>query len=730
MATSLIIVESPTKVKTIKKFLGKEFEVKACMGHVRGLPSKTGSVDVVNDFEPHYEILPQSSKHLNQIKKAIPSFETIYLATDLDREGEAIAWHLAEALGLNRNGKKKKLEIKRITFNEITKPALDEALKHPRKISTSLVDAQQARVVLDYLFGFNLSPFLWRKVRSGLSAGRVQSPALRMICEREMEIRSFKEEESWSITAELSSSESPAPETTFKAHLIEIAGKKFEKLDIRSETEAQTIIISLNNASYRVKSIEKKERKENPPPPLITSTLQQEASTKLGFPAKKTMSLAQKLYEGVDIAGESEGLITYMRTDSFHIAAEALENIRRCINDTFGAEYVNKTVRRFIQKSRTAQEAHEAIRPTDIFRTPESIKSYLAPDQFNLYDLIWRRALCSQMSQSVEDRISVDIQGGDAHIFRATGSTITFLGFRKALFSEKKIPIDKEATILPPLVKNQELKLVSLIPQQHFTKPPPRYTEASLVKTLEEHGIGRPSTYATIISVLQERDYVKLVERKFIPQEIGMVVHKLLKDHFLQYVDYQFTARVEEELDAIARGENGWKPVVRNFWEPFIHLIKVKSSEVKKSDIVSEPSDEQCPECGKPLVIRLGPYGRFLGCTAYPQCRFMKPLSDDQGAVDSNEKETEETCEKCGRPMVMRRGRFGIFLGCSGYPECNNTKKINQGTKAEEQSVDQKCEKCGATLVIRKSRYRKLFLACPNYPKCTYATSLKKNADS
>ena len=383
-------------------------------------------------------------------------------------------------------------------------------MKHPRKISMSLVDAQQARVVLDYLFGFNLSPFLWRKVRSGLSAGRVQSPALRLICERELEIRDFKEEEYWSITAELSSSHPSKPETTFKAQLIEIKGKKLEKLAIKNKAEAEKIVRSLDNVSYRVKKIQKKERKENPPPPFITSTLQQDANTKLGFSAKKTMSIAQKLYEGVDIEGVSEGLITYMRTDSFHLAATAIEDIRRCIEEKFGPDYVNKTVRRFKQKSKTAQEAHEAIRPTDVFRTPEMVKSYLTPEQFKLYDLIWRRALASQMSQLVEDRVTVDIVGGKDYVFRAHGSNIKFPGYRKVLIPEKESSAIKDITTLPSLIKNQELSLVKLIPQQHFTKPPPRYTEASLVKTLEDYGIGRPSTYATIISVLQERNYVRL----------------------------------------------------------------------------------------------------------------------------------------------------------------------------------------------------------------------------
>ncbi len=729
MGKSLVIVESPTKVKTIKKYLGENFEVMACMGHVRGLPSRSGSVDVKNDFETHYETLPKSSKHLRQIKKAVPSFEKIYLATDLDREGEAIAWHLLQALDLERKNKKNVPEIKRITFHEITRSAIEEAMKHPREISESLVDAQQARVVMDYLYGFNLSPFLWRKVRSGLSAGRVQSPALRMICERELEIEAFREEEYWTVSAVLSSSETPSSETTFEAHLIEVHGKKLGKLDIKNEGQAQEIVAGLHDASYRVRSIQKKERKINPPPPLITSTLQQEASTKLGFSAKKTMSLAQQLYEGVEIAGESEGLITYMRTDSYHIAATAIESVRACIRETFGAEFVNKTVRRFKSKSKTAQEAHEAIRPTDIFRKPELVKQCLKPDQLRLYDLIWKRALASQMAQSEEDRVTVDIQAGEGNILRSVGTTMTFAGFRRVLGAEEDASA-KDQVNLPPLSTDQLLTLISLNPQQHFTKPPPRYTEASLVKALEDHGIGRPSTYATIISVLQDRDYVRLENRRFIPQEIGMVVHKLLKDHFTQYVDYHFTAKIEEDFDSIAQGNQTWKPVVRKFWDPFSDLLKVKNAEVRKSDIVSEPTDEVCPECGKPLVNRLGPYSRFLACTGYPKCRYTKPLDNGEDAVEGALQETEEVCEQCGRPMAVKRGRYGSFLGCSGYPECKNTKRLGGGPGGELQAVGQKCEKCGAQLVVRKNRFGKLFLACPNYPKCTYATSYRQKAVS
>ena len=728
MAESLLIVESPTKVKTINKFLGEKFQVMACMGHVRGLPSRSGSVDIHNDFTPHYEIIAQSARHLTLIKKALNNVKEIYLATDLDREGEAIAWHLVEALGLDKEGKKKKIALKRITFHEITEPAITEALKHPRNVSLPLVDAQQGRAVLDYLFGFNLSPFLWRKVRSGLSAGRVQSPALRMICERELEIRAFKEDEYWTITAVLSTEKPAAPDTTFNALLIAINDRPLEKLGIKNETHAGEITAALRDAPFQVKKIQKQERKENPAPALITSTLQQEASTKLGFSAKKTMNLAQRLYEGVEIGGESEGLITYMRTDSFNIAAVAIESIRSLIRQRFGSEYLNKTIRRFKQKSKTAQEAHEAIRPTDIARTPESLKSYLHPDQYKLYDLIWRRTLATQMSQSIEDRVSVDIQAGAGgnYLCRAHGSVLTFPGFKKAFLSEKETKSKQETDALPPLNKNQDLALVVLNPEQHFTKPPPRYTEASLVKALEEYGIGRPSTYASIISVLQDREYVKLESRKFIPQEIGMIVHKLLKDHFSQYVDYQFTAKVEDELDSIARGETSWKGVVKNFWEPFSQLIKKKNAEVKKSDVVNEPTDEICPECGKPLVSRLGPYSRFLACTGYPHCRFVKPTGAEESFLETEDKKTDEVCEKCGLPMAVKRSRFGLFLGCSGYPACTNTKPLGGGPRENAKASDEKCEKCGEFLVIKKNRFGRTFLACPNYPKCTYAKSLKK----
>jgi len=727
MANSLVIVESPTKVKTINKFLGKDFQIMACMGHVRGLPSRPGSVDVNNDFTPHYEILPKTLKYLNQIKKALEKVKEVYLATDLDREGEAIAWHLVEALNLNEEEKKRKIAIKRIVFHEITESAITEALKHPRKISLPLVDAQQGRVVLDYLFGFNLSPFLWRKVRSGLSAGRVQSPALRMICERELEIRAFKEEEYWTITAELSPDFPPTPNSTFKASLIEVDNRPLEKLEIKTKDQAREIIAGLESKTFWVKKIQKQERKENPPPPFITSTLQQEANTKLGFSAKKTMSIAQKLYEGVEIGGESEGLITYMRTDSFNLANIAVESIRQLIPKIFGPEYLNNTIRRFKQKSKTAQEAHEAIRPTDIYRTPESLKSHLTPDQYKLYDLIWRRTIATQMSPAVEERISVDIAGGEHYLFRAHGLNLIFPGFKKVFLEDKarEAKSKKETESLPPLNKNQALTLVNLVPEQHFTKPPPRYTEASLVKALEEYGIGRPSTYATIISVLQERDYVTMENRRFVPQEIGMVVHKLLKEHFPQYVDYQFTARIEEELDSIARGEISWKQVVRNFWEPFIELIKKKSVEIKKSDILNEPTNEQCPKCGKPLVNRLGPYSRFLACSGYPKCRFIK--SNGVTPLEDKDNKTNEICEKCGLPLVIKRGRFGNFLGCSGYPDCNFTKPLLGEAKNQTMVSEERCEKCGEFLVIKKNRYGKFFLSCPNYPKCNYAKSIKKN---
>jgi DNA topoisomerase-1 len=722
IAPSLIVVESPTKAKTLSQFLGKQYEVLACMGHVRALPSKSGSVDISKDFEPRYAVLPQSKKHLDRIEKALRHCGTVYLATDMDREGEAISWHLTVSLGLG-NGtpparKGRPLEVKRIVFHEITREAIEEALKNPRAISSQLVDAQQARVVLDYLYGFNLSPLLWKKIRPGLSAGRVQSVALRLICEREKEIQDFVPQEYWTIRADLASRGDDSPGPVFSADLVEMDGGKLDKFQIGNQEAADAIVSRLNGAAYAVKEIRRKEVKRNPAPPFTTSTLQQEASRKLRFSAKKTMSIAQKLYEGIALDEGMKGLITYMRTDSVHLAESALYSIKEKILALYGKAYCLKHPRVFKQKSKNAQEAHEAIRPTDITLTPEELQARLTPDQYKLYDLIWKKTIACQMAQAVLDAVAVDIAAGDGFLFRATGSTVVFPGFMKVYTEGKDDNGNEKEMMLPQLSEEQGLDLRALVPEQHFTQPPPRYTEATLVKTLEEYGIGRPSTYASIIEILKTRRYVTITDRRFFPEDLGVTVNGLLVDHFPRYVDYHFTAHLEEELDEIARGEIEWKPVVRNFWKPFINLIGKKETEIKRHEIITEKTDEVCPQCGKNLIIRLGRYGKFLGCSGYPECRYIRSLAGKENGVVEQDAAAGETCEKCGKPMVVKEGRYGKFLACSGYPACKSIKSLNKSVP-----TGIKCPECGEGDVIgKKTRRNRIFYGCSRYPQCSFAT--------
>ncbi|MDY7033641.1 MAG: type I DNA topoisomerase [Thermodesulfobacteriota bacterium] len=734
MSKSLVIVESPAKANTIKKFLGKDFMVMASMGHIRALPSKSGSIDVENDFEPKYHILPQRKKDLSQIKKALEKCDALYLATDIDREGEAIAWHLLEALDLNHRKSHKKrdkrppLSIKRITFYEITKEAILNAIKNPRDIIQYLVNAQQARAVLDYLYGFNLSPFLWKKVRYGLSAGRVQSVALRLICEREEEIQKFMPKEFWTISAKLSTTEKPLPSTTFKATLVEINGKKLKKFSISNEESAKSVAKELEDAEYHVIDIIEKETSRTPPPPFTTSTLQQEAFRKLGFPAKKTMSIAQRLYEGIEIQTESVGLITYMRTDSVNISPNALQQAKYMIVQLFGDEYALKTPRHFKNRAKNVQEAHEAIRPTDFEKKPEELKSFLNRDQWKLYRLIWRRAIACQMAKAILNNISVDISAKGTHIFRVSGSVMKFQGFSK-VYQEGRDNGEKEKEeILPPLRKSQSLSLLEIITDQHFTQPPSRYSEASLVKTLEEYGIGRPSTYAAIMNTLLLRGYVKIIKRYFHPEDTGATVNKLLVTHFNKYVDYDFTAKMEEDLDQIAKGEKEWKEIVRQFWGPFVTLINEKDQEIKKSDVTDEETGEKCPKCDGDLIIKLGRYGKFYACKRYPQCKYSRPFNEQEINEEDIPPESKN-CGQCGKPMIVKNGRFGKFLACSGYPECRNTKRIIE-TKSgdrqikEDEITDEKCEKCGGHFLIKRTRYGNRFLSCQNYPKCRNAKAL------
>ncbi|HEY5975311.1 MAG TPA: type I DNA topoisomerase, partial [Geobacteraceae bacterium] len=549
MPTHLVIVESPAKAKTIEKFLGADYRVLASFGHVRALPSKQGSVDVAHDFTPKYQVLPESKKHIDAIKKELKGADSLLLATDPDREGEAISWHLLAALGLDNP--KVTLPIRRVVFHEITKDAIVHAVENPRDISQELVDAQQARSILDYLVGFNLSPFLWKKIRYGLSAGRVQSVALRLICEREKEIKAFQTQEYWSIGAELATGKGQK----FTANLVEAAGKKLDKFDIPAEEAATTLVKALEKGAYTVDKVTRSERKRTPAPPFTTSTLQQEAARKLGFSAKKTMSTAQKLYEGINIAEGAVGLITYMRTDSVVLSNQALEEAKEVIGALYGKEYTLAKPRFFKNKAKNAQEAHEAVRPTSIARTPAELKKYLTSDQFKLYDLIWKRTVACQMAEALLDQTSVDIGAGPGYRFRAAGTVIRFPGFMKLYIEGVDDQNEEKEGTLPALSEGERLDLLKLLPEQHFTQPPPRYTEASLVKTLEEYGIGRPSTYASIMNTLVERKYARLDSKRFFPEDVGMVVSDLLVNHFSQYVDYNFTANLEEELDQVSRGE-------------------------------------------------------------------------------------------------------------------------------------------------------------------------------
>jgi DNA topoisomerase-1 len=717
MPKKLIIVESPAKVKTILKFLSKDYDVVSSNGHVRALPSKNGSVDIDNNFTPLYQILPEKKKVIDEIKRHLKGIQTIYLATDRDREGEAIAWHLSEVL----NVKKKNIEIKRITFNEITKRAVTEALKNPRDIALDLVNAQKARVVLDYLVGFNLSPFLWKKVRYGLSAGRVQSVALRLVCEREQEIKDFVVEEYWTITSELYGKN--AKKDTFNANLTKIDNKKIDKMFIKDKKQADSLLDNIKKCDFVVDEVSEKNVKRNPAPPFITSTLQQEASRKLHFGAKKTMMTAQKLYEGISVKGESVGLITYMRTDSVRMADEAKREIAELIKKKYGDDYTLKGgTREFKSKVKRAQEAHEAIRPTHVENTPKSLKKYLNDDAYKLYELIWNRAVASQMASAEFKNVSADIKAGEKFVFHATGSTMLFDGFLKVYKEGKDNQVDNnEYVLLPELKKGQPLNLKELFPTQHFTQPPPRYSEATLVKTLEENGIGRPSTYANIVNTLIVRKYVHLESRRFIPDDVGMIVSKLLSEHFKKYVDYDFTASLEEELDGIAHGEKEWEPFVKNFWEPFISKLNEKDKAVKKSDVTSEDTDKICPECKGKLKIKLGKAGRFYGCSNFPDCKHTAPLEDSSPESKVNEV-TKEICEKCGKPMVIKAGRFGKFLGCSGYPDCRNIHPLH---KPEKTGV--KCPECKEGEITKKMsmKFKRPFYSCDKYPKCKFILNFK-----
>jgi DNA topoisomerase-1 len=713
---NLVIVESPAKAKTIKKYLGPDFEVVASYGHVRDLIPKEGAVDPEHGFEMKYQVIDRNEKHVQAIGKKLKQADALYLATDPDREGEAISWHLYELLKARRQLGTK--PVHRVVFNEITKRAVQEAVAHPRGLSFDLVNAQQARRALDYLVGFNLSPLLWKKVRRGLSAGRVQSPALRLICERESEIEAFTRQEYWTIEADCTKDTRP-----FTAKLVELGGEKVEQFSVTDGTRAEEVRGTLEGSAQgrlRVEQVERKQRKRFPAPPFITSTLQQEAARKLGFTAQRTMRVAQQLYEGVDVGGGAVGLISYMRTDSVNLAQEALAEIRSYVTERYGADHLPEQPRRYKTKAKNAQEAHEAIRPTSILREPGQVKGHLSQEQFRLYELVWKRTLACQMEHALINQVSVNLSAAPGNLFRATGSTVAQPGFMRVYLEgrdDTTAADDDEESSLPSLEEGELVDLAAIRAEQHFTEPPPRYSEATLVKALEEYGIGRPSTYAAIISTLQEREYVVLDKKRFLPTDVGRVVNKFLTEHFDTYVDYDFTARLEDELDAVSRGEEDWVPLLEQFWRPFKERVDHTQENVKRSDVTQEPIDETCPQCGGQLSIRLGRNGRFIGCTNYPACDYTRDLNADKAEPEPREVVEGRVCPKCGSELEIKNGRYGKFVGCSAYPKCKHIEPLE---RPEDTGVT--CPKCGkGTLQKKKSRRGKVFYSCSSYPRCDYA---------
>ncbi|NLY42666.1 MAG: type I DNA topoisomerase [Clostridiaceae bacterium] len=692
MPNYLVIVESPAKAKTIKKYLGKNYKVLASMGHLRDLPKSQMGVDIENNFEPKYITIRGKGELLSQLKKEAKNSDKVFLATDPDREGEAISWHLATVLNIDKNQKC------RIVFNEITKPAIKNAIKSPRPIDQDLVNAQQARRILDRIVGYKLSPLLWRKVRKGLSAGRVQSVATRLICDREEEIESFVPQEYWSILAHLVDEKSGS---SFEAKFY---GMKKEKIELKSEEDVKSILSSLKDAQYVVTQIKKGQRSKAPAPPFITSTLQQEASRKLGFTSQRTMMAAQQLYEGVDIKGlGTVGLITYMRTDSTRISTEAQDAAREYIRRKYGSEYVPEEPRQYKSK-KGAQDAHEAIRPTDISLEPMQVKDSLKPDQYKLYKLIWERFIASQMSSAVFDTLSVDIEAND-YLFKASGSNVRFPGFM-LLYVEGKDDADEEKEDrIPELVENQQLKLKKLEPKQHFTQPPPRYTEATLIKALEEKGIGRPSTYAPIITTIISRGYVEREKKQLKPTELGRIITDIMKEYFKDIVDVEFTANMEQQLDEVEEGNKEWVEVLRDFYEPFENTLKQAEAKIGPIEIQEEVSDEKCEKCGRNMVIKHGRYGKFLACPGFPECRNAKPLLENTGV----------NCPLCGGKIYIKKTKKGKkYYGCENNPKCE--------FMSWDEPVKEFCPQCGGILV-KKTSGKNAVVRCFN-KECNYERRL------
>jgi DNA topoisomerase-1 len=717
---SLVIVESPAKANTINKYLGKEYVVKASLGHVKDLPKSKLGVDIENDFEPVYELIPGKEKVVKELRTAAKGADRILLAADPDREGEAICQHLKEILEGN------KADVYRVLFNEITPKAIRAAVENPGRINQHIVDAQQARRILDRLVGYQISPLLWDKVRRGISAGRVQTVALRLIVEREREIQAFVPEEYWSIIAKLEAHEPPQ----FNARLVKFKGKNVE---VKNQAEADHILDVVRKSELRVESVVTKEKKRNPVPPFTTSKLQQDAARRLRFTVKKTMMLAQRLYEGIDLGGDEGriGLITYMRSDSTRVSDDALEMVRAYISDVYGGPYLpDKPV--IYKSKKDAQDAHEAIRPTFVGRTPDDLKPFLSEDEMKLYRLIWTRFIASQMNPAVYDQTTIEISAKD-YLFRENGRVMKFDGFLKVYEESSDVETGKptgeeeDDIALPPLTVGETLRLLDLTPRQHFTEPPPRYTEASLVKMLEEKGIGRPSTYATILTTIQDREYVTKDQGKFRPTELGTVVTNMLVKHFEDIFDVQYTARMEEELDEVEEGKMTWVQALDEFYKKFAKDLKQASKNMENLKKQELPTEEVCEKCGSPMVIKWGQFGSFMACSGYPECKNTKEIASEEPAKEGGDAAAAEAepepCENCGKPMALKRGRFGQFLACTGYPECKTTRKIASGTKTAKKpdmELDETCPQCGqAKLKLKDGRFGE-FISCGNYPKCKY----------
>lgn len=724
MSKNLLIVESPNKIKSVKKYLGGDFEVLASFGHVRDLIPKDGAVNPDDNFAMKYQIISKNSKHVDAIVAAAKEAETIYLATDPDREGEAISWHIYEILKSKRGMKNVGEKIQRVVFHEVTPKGVQAALQQPRSLDLNLVDAQQARRALDYLVGFNLSPLLWKKIRYGLSAGRVQSPALRLICERESEIQAFETQEYWTVHMD-----SHKGRTKFSAKLIQWQNNKLEQFSLPDEATQAAVLAKLQGEKAQVADVVKKKATRKPAAPYTTSTMQQDAVRKLGFTTDRTMRTAQQLFEGIDVGQGAVGLITYMRTDSVTLSQDALTEIRHYIDNKIGADFLPSSAKIYKTKSKNAQEAHEAVRPTSVYRTPESVKPFLSPDQFKLYQMIWQRTVACQMVDAKFDATTVDINVGEG-VFRATGQVLVFAGF----LSVYQEGLDEDDTDeenqkkLPEMNVGDELPVDNLYGEQHFTQPPPRFNEATLVKALEEFGIGRPSTYASIIKTLKDREYVTVEQRRFQPTDTGDIVNKFLTEHFEQYVDYDFTAKLEDQLDEIANGKRTWIPVMDKFWKGF-HKQVVEKEGIERAKFTTQELDETCPECGKhKLQIKFGRAGRFVACGGYPECGYTRNVNEtaEEAAARVAQEAAEQaqlegkSCPKCGGQLVYKKSRSGSkFIGCANYPKCKHVEPLEK-----PKTTGVACPQCGkGDLVERKSRFGTTFYSCDCYPDCKYAVN-------